>query len=162
MTKAVDIANYFLNKDPERKYFNKKLTEKNGRLFYDGNARLNKYLHISQNLYIAKTGEPLFADVLFAYDNGAVVANVQENYAILLTKHEKPVLPNEVMEFLDKVFILLEDATLDELIEISHEDEAWEEKHSFHYKEQQKMNSMAYADQYRVKYHDALRLMEEL
>ncbi len=38
--RAIDVAEYFLSKDPERKLFTKKLQTKNGRKFYEGNARL--------------------------------------------------------------------------------------------------------------------------
>ena len=37
--RAIDVAEYFLSKDPERKLFTKKLQTKNGRKFYEGNAR---------------------------------------------------------------------------------------------------------------------------
>jgi len=55
--KAVEIAQCFLSLDPERKFFTKK----------KGNFRLNTLLHISQMLYCAKTGKPLFKDPLIAY-----------------------------------------------------------------------------------------------
>ena len=50
MLKAIDVAKYFLNKD-DGTLFNNKLVERSGRRFYEGNARLNKYLHIAQNQY---------------------------------------------------------------------------------------------------------------
>ena len=77
MLRDIEVARFFLAKDPDRRLFNKKLVRRNGRDFYEGNARLNKYLHIAQNLYIAKEGEKLFSDDLYAYDNGAVAPNVQ-------------------------------------------------------------------------------------
>ena len=84
MQAVIQIAKYFLSKDPDRQLFNKTLVHKNGRDFYEGNARLNKYLHLAQNIFIAKTGTKLFQEDLYAYDNGAVALDVQENYAILL------------------------------------------------------------------------------
>ena len=162
MERVIDIAQYFLTKDVERKLFNKELITKNGRSFYEGNARLNKYLHIAQNLYIAKTGEPLFADDLYAYDNGAVAPNVQENYAILYARQNCPPLPEDVSLFLDKVYCLLQNADIEELIEISHEDSAWEEKHGYYSKTKQRMDSLAYAEEYKEQYRDVLRVMEGL
>ena len=159
MERAIDIARYLLSKDPGRNLFNKNLIQKNGRTFYEGNARLNKYLHIAQNLHIAKTGEPLFSEDLLAYDNGAVATDVQENYSILYSRQDSPVLQADVAEFLDRIFVFLKDATVDELIEISHEDEAWEEKSGFHSKEQQKMNSMSYVEKYKEQYQDALLVL---
>ena len=88
MLKAYEVACFFLNKDKDRKIFTKNLEIRNNRRFWDGNAKLNKFLHLAQNIYIAKTGQPLFDDVLYAYDNGAVVPDVQEHYSQLLENHQ--------------------------------------------------------------------------
>ena len=58
MIGVVDAAKYLISLDTDRAVFNKKLVERENRKFYEGNARLNKYLHLAQNIYIAKTGEP--------------------------------------------------------------------------------------------------------
>lgn len=162
MQNAVDIAKYFLSKDTAHTMFNKTLRAANDRTFYEGNARLNKYLHMAQNLYIAKTGEKLFEDDLYAYDNGAVALKVQENYAILLSKNEIPNLPKDITYFLDKIYKLLENASLDELIELSHEDSEWEAKHHFYYIADQRMNSLQHSEEYQEQYRDVLRVMENL
>lgn len=162
MLTAVEVASYFLGKDPERKIFNKTLVHKNGRDFYEGNARLNKYLHMAQNVYIAKTGRKLFEDDLYAYDNGAVVPVVQENYAILCVRPVEDDLPQDVREFLDKLYQLFESADLDEMIAMSHEDPEWEEKHAFYSKTRQRMDSLAHINDYREQYGDVLALMERL
>ena len=83
MLKAIQVAKYFLSLDTNHTMFNKDLIERNGRTFHEGNARLNKYLHLSQNIYLAKTGVPLIEDDFYAYDNGAVIPDVQERYAVL-------------------------------------------------------------------------------
>ena len=44
MYQADIIAKYFLSKDPTRTLFNNNVVERNNRKFYEGNARLNKYL----------------------------------------------------------------------------------------------------------------------
>lgn len=118
----MSIAEYFLYKDPERIVFTKNLVEKNGRKFYEGNARLNKYLHLSQNVYIAKTRQKLFEDDLYAYTNGAVALNVLDNYSILWGRNNLPEITPEIANFLDKIYMILQNASTDELIDISHED----------------------------------------
>lgn len=60
------------------------------------------------------------------------------------------------------VFELLENASLDELIELSHEDTEWEDKHSNSSKERQRMDSLAHAEEYREQYSDVLRVMERM
>lgn len=87
MLRAINVACFFLGMDADKTVFTKNLVERNGRKFWDGNAKLNKFLHLAQNIYIAKTGKPLIADDFYAYDNGAVVPEVQENYSSLLKNH---------------------------------------------------------------------------
>lgn len=162
MLSVVQVANYFLSKDEDRKLFNKKLLTMNGRTFYEGNARLNKYLHMAQNVYIAKTGKKLFAEDLYAYDNGAVSPEVQEYYSVLLSKAARPSIPQETAVFLDKLYLLLENAPIEELIEISHEDSEWVKKHTGYAKPDQRMDSLSHADEYREQYADVLELMERM
>jgi hypothetical protein len=56
-TSALEVAQYLLSLDPKRKYFTK----------WYGNFRLNSLLHISQILYYAKYGKPLFYEDMLAY-----------------------------------------------------------------------------------------------
>ena len=162
MLSARQVAQYFLSKDTERLVFNKDVTQRNGRKFYDGNARLNKYLHMAQNIYIAKTGEKLFQDDLYAYDNGAVSLDVQTNYAVLHDRSDVPYIPGDVREFLDKIYKVLAGATLEELIELSHEDSEWVEKSRYYAKPDQRMDSLSRTEEYRVQYADILRVMDRL
>ena len=161
MLKAINVARYFLYLDTEGERFSEKLVSMNGKTFYEGSARLNKYLHIAQNLYIAKTGSRLFVEDLYAFDNGAVVPSVREKYISLYrtTKH-KPEIPEEYVEFLNKVYRMLQNATLEELIEISHEDNEWREKNP--QRENQRMNSLAREKEYKMQYADALRIMDRM
>ena len=161
MLRAIDVAAYFLEKDGGR-LFTSNVIRRNGRTFYDGNARLNKYLHIAQNLYIAKTGGALFADDMYAYDNGAVIPQVQENYMLLRNHRRQVILPDDVSTFLDQVYLVLENAPLEELIDISHEDEEWIKKHRYYAKDDQRMDSMAHAAEYKEQYADMLRVMERM
>lgn len=160
LIKGVDVARYFLAKDPERKIFNTKVITRNHRDFYEGNARLNKYLHLAQNLWIAKTGQKLFSDDLYAYDNGGVVINVMENYSPIIHQNKIVDLPEEVANFLDKFYKAFKNASIDELIELSHEDSEWERKHSGWSKADQKMDSLSHADEYKEQYADMLHVME--
>lgn len=163
MLKAIDIASYFINKDTDRLLFNKEFIHKNGRGFYEGNARLNKYLHLAQNIYIAKTGGKLFNEDLYAYDNGGVVLSVQENYSILLNTKRGVVIPEDVCIFLDKIYKIFENASIDELIELSHEDNEWENKRIYHMrKEDQKMDSLSHVDEYKEQYHDIIKVMDRM
>lgn len=68
MLRGIDVARYFLSLDKEHKLFGRALRNQNGRNFYEGNARLNKYLHLAQNIYIAKYGTPMMDSVFYAYD----------------------------------------------------------------------------------------------
>ena len=56
--KAIDIARVILANDPKREYFTNDSI---------GNFRLQTMLHISQMLYCAKTGKPLFKDPMYAF-----------------------------------------------------------------------------------------------
>lgn len=161
MLKAIDVAKYFLNKD-DGTLFNNKLVERSGRRFYEGNARLNKYLHIAQNLYIAQHGRKLFEDDLYAYDNGVVIPSVQENYLAIKSRYVGKSIPSDERAFLDKIYQALQNASLEELIEISHEDSEWERKSGFYKKEDQKMDSLKNVDEYREQYKDMLIILDRM
>jgi uncharacterized phage-associated protein len=160
----VDVANYFLSKDSDKTLFTTNLMERNGRTFYDGNARLNKYLHLAQNIYIAMTGNQLIDTDFYAYDNGAVSLRVMENYAVLLSRVARTVSPikGEAKEFLDRFYLAFQSATLDELIDLSHEDIEWQENHTYFDKPLQKMDSMKHADEYKKQYADIIKVMYRL
>ena len=163
--KALDIAKWFLSKDVDKTLFNKELTSKNGRTFYEGNARLNKFLHLAQNIHIAKYGEPLFNERFYAYDNGAVVEDVRTNYAVLLNKTESNItFDDETEKFLNKFFSFFKNASVDELIELSHEDNEWKEKTKNFRKTDQIMDSMnpARVAEYKEQYEDIVEAMDRL
>lgn len=161
MLKAIEVAMYFLHLDADGKMFTGQFVSKNGKTFREGNARLNKYLHIAQNLHIAKRGCKLFSEDLYAFDNGAVVPSVREKYVSIQTiKRAVPEIPDEYTEFLDKVYRVLKNATLDELITISHEDGEWIERNP--HRENQRMNSLARADEYKAQYADMLKIMDRM
>lgn len=160
MLRGIDAALYILSLDKEHKLFDKNLRVQNGRKFYEGNARLNKYLHLAQNIYIAKYGKPLMDSVFYAYDNGAVDPKVQENYAVLLERTNKDITIGETeKKYLDTIYQVFRNATLDELIELSHEDSEWVKKHRYYQKDDQKMDSMAYKEEYAEQYADMVKVM---
>ena len=129
MLSAKEVANYFLSKDKERKIFNTNLVEYNNRKAYEGNIKLNKYLYFAQTVYFAKYGKMLFKDDFVAYDNGPVIKEIVENYLALQANANKEeiILPEEIKNFLDKIYLSLKDAKYNELIDITHEDTAWKD-----------------------------------
>lgn len=160
MMKGIDVARYFLGLDKYGEIFNKVLRTQNGRTFYEGNARLNKYMHLAQNIYIAKYGIPLMDSIFYAYDNGAVDPVVQENYSVLLERRNQPVTPpKREQEFLDSIFKAFYNAPLDELIELSHEDSEWIDKQGHYQKEEQRMDSMARKEEYERQYADMIKVL---
>lgn len=163
MMKGIDVARYFLSLDKGSEIFNKVLRTQNGRTFYEGNARLNKYMHLAQNIYIAKYGVPLMDSVFYAYDNGAVDPVVQESYSVLLERRNQTVsVPEKEQRFLDSIFKAFYNASLDELIELSHEDSEWLDKHGYYRKEEQKMDSMAHKEEYKKQYADMIKVLERM
>lgn len=163
MIRGIDAALYILSLDKKHELFNKNLRTQNGRRFYEGNARLNKYMHLAQNIYIAKYGEPLMDSVFYAYDNGTVDPKIQENYSVLLERKDKNVvMEDNEKKFLDAIYKAFRNATLDELIELSHEDSEWIDKHNYYQKNDQKMDSMARKEEYAKQYADMVKVLERM
>ena len=142
MLSAKDIAIFFMQLDNEGMFSDTTLQDTNGRFFYVGRARLNKYLHLAQNIYYAKTSELLFSEPLYAYDNGGVVEDVRQNYDVLLKKKDSKVveLDDDIKLFLMKLFVVLKNADINKLIELSHEDPEWLSKHNFYNKSKNCLN----------------------
>lgn len=141
MEKVEDIAKYILSLDRNNDIFVNKLITLQGRNSYEGNVRLNKYLHIMQMVYFAMTGHKLFDEAMYAYDNGAVVDSVMNNYIYLKsTKDSYHISNDSVKKYIEKMFDILKYAPLEDLIEISHQDEEWQKKHNFYKKKDQQMD----------------------
>ncbi len=158
MVAAIDAARYLISLDSQLKYFNtKKLITRNNHTFYEGNARINKILHLAQNMYIGRHGQKLIDADFYAYDNGGILLEVQENYAYLVGTREKVsfTVDEAVQEFLRRVFLMLKDAPINRLIDIDHEDPAWQEKCMYRYKPEQKMDSLKFKDEYSDMYEAA-------
>ena len=127
MLTAKQVAEYFIAKDTERRLFNQNVVSYNDRRFYEGNARINKYLFLAQVVYLAKYSKKLFADDFVAYENGPVVETIMNSYARLVGNTNEKDIPEKDRIFLDKIYFSLENATYEELIEITHEDPEWKE-----------------------------------
>ena len=125
MLKAKVVAEYFLSKDPTRKLFNENIINYNGRTSYEGNIRLNKYLFLSQVVYLAKYDKKLISDDFVAYDNGPVVESVVKSFGRIVKSNNAVDINENDKEFLNKIYFSLENATYEELIEITHEDPEW-------------------------------------
>ncbi len=125
MINASTIAKYYLSKDPDRILFNNNVVNKNGRKFYEGNARLNKYLFLSEVVYLAKYEKRLISENFVAYDNGPVIKEIMTEYPILSSRNENVSIEEEIKTFLDKIYDSLINASYEELIEITHEDPEW-------------------------------------
>lgn len=125
MMNAKVIAKYYLSKDPNRILFNNNVVIKNNRKFYEGNARLNKYLFLSQVVYLAKYEKKLISNNFVAYDNGPVIKEIINEYPIIFSRRETVTLPDDIKLFLDKIYEALENASYEEFIEITHEDPEW-------------------------------------
>ena len=162
MYNAKDIAQYFILAEPEK--YNKRMIERNGSKFYEGNARLNKYIQLSQNLYITKFGIPLVDDMLLAYSNGAIVYNVMSNYSQLITNKDNPTrIAEKDKEFLDRFIVMFKNSTIDDLIELSHEDDAWLcAREKAKNGRSQKMYPNKYLETYKQQYSDAVLIMDKI
>jgi uncharacterized phage-associated protein len=164
MTDAKDVAIYFLNKDTSNELFTSERMKRGAASFAVGNARLNKYLHIAQNMWIAKTGQLLFFQPLLAFDNGAVVDEIRMNFSAIAksAQRETSQLSDDVKCFLDKLCVMLREATIDDLIELSHQDSEWRAKSKYEAKKDQVMDSLAKKDEYKTQYSDALVILDGL
>lgn len=152
MLQADNVAKYFLSKDKSGKIFNFNIVNYNGRKSYEGNIRLNKYLFLSQVVYLAKNDECLLSDDFVAYDNGPVITYIISNYGkIVADKNDNIRISENVKNFLDKIYDSLKDASYEELIEITHEDPEWKNLCHNTYNAP-KMNIERYKNFYKIKY----------
>ena len=87
---------------------------------------------------------------------------MQENYSILYSKSDNVSFPEHIEAFLNCIYKLLESASLDELIQLSHEDTEWINKHSYYQKSEQRMDSMAHVEEYKKQYGDVLQVMARM
>lgn len=86
---------------------------------------LQKDVKKAQVVYLAKYEKKLFNDVFVAYDNGPVVESIMNSYGSLIEKNNSLVIDEKIKNFLDKIYMSLENAFYEEFIEITHEDLEW-------------------------------------
>ena len=157
--KAIDVAKYYLSKDINRELFNNNIIVKNDRKSYEGNVRLNKYLFLTQVVYIAKYGKELFDDDFVAYTNGPVIKDIVNNFQyITRLKDDVNILP-ETKVFLDKIYDSLKNASCEELIDITHEDPEWIRLSSNTYNAP-KMNLVKNAEIYKKRYKGLIKALD--
>lgn len=162
MENAENIAKYILFLDENNEIFINKLIQLNGRDCYEGNVRLNKYLHIMQMVYYAMTDKKLFNDDMYAYDNGIIVDTVMSNYRYLASnKKTYKINNNEVKEFIEKMFNILKYAPLEELINISRQDEEWLKKHKFYKKQDQLIDVDSQKENYKLMCADFIEMFND-
>ena len=120
-------------------------------------------MFFAQVLYFVKTKELLFSEEILAFDNGTVVEEVRQNYNILIKIDNLNCNIDETKKkFLNKLYKFLDNASLDELIEISHTDKNWVEKNKEYSKVNQIMDIKNNYEYYSFNYEDALYLMEKI
>lgn len=159
MISAKLVAKYFLSKDPNRNLFNRNVVSYNDRNFYEGNARINKYLFLSQVVYLAKNNKRLFADDFHAYDNGPVVEEIMKSYPVLKADENFDDISEYDKEFLNKIYYALENATYEELIEITHEDPEWMSLQSLTYNAPI-MDLEKHIDEYKKRYKGLIEALD--
>ena len=161
MEKVENIAKYILFLDKNNDIFINKLLTLNGRDCYEGNVRLNKYLHIMQMVYFAMTDKKLFDEEMYAFDNGVVVNSVMNNYVYLKsTKDSYNISDIDVKNYIEKMFNILKYAPLEDLIEISHQDEEWKKKHNFYQKKDQLIDVDSQKENYKIMCADFIEMLD--
>ena len=161
MEKVENIAKYILFLDKNNDIFINNLLTLNGRECYEGNVRLNKYLHIMQMVYFAMTDKKLFNEEMYAFNNGVVVNSVMNNYVYLKsTKNSYNISDENVKKYIEKMFNILKYAPLEDLIEISHQDEEWKKKHNYYQKKDQLIDVDSQKENYKIMCADFIEMLD--
>ena len=152
MLHAETIAKYILERDKDGSsyLFPRELEGRKQERFDKGNIRLNQYLHIFQNLWIAKTGEKLFAENMVAEKYGGVVPEVWERYLAFAASEE---MSPDVAVWIDKMCNIMDYAEVYELTDYTLDDPEWEAKIQG---KDRRMDSLARAEEYRRLYENTL------
>lgn len=98
--KASDVAKYYLEKDNSL-----------------DNKRLNKYLFLTQVVYLGKEERELFGDEFISTSNGPMLKNI--------LKDSSNIVDDKIKELLDKIYDALKSAPDEELDSIVKEDPEW-------------------------------------
>ena len=106
---VLEIAEFFLSLDLDRKYFvkDKMIKVEGNSVPTVGNLRLNKLLQITQILYAAKKRKYLFPEKFLAFEHGGIIYDIYHKFHFLVIPHRvnpvKNLTPN-LKIFLTKIF----------------------------------------------------------
>lgn len=120
MSDAFDYAKYFIKKDLDTR-----------RNTFDGNMKLQKLLLLADLVSLAERDEPLFDDVIFAFQQGCVIENVRQRYkndcAGLVEDSQRfdPNFSQEVYDILNLTVDLFGRLSARELSDINHSFDFW-------------------------------------
>lgn len=157
MHKAIDFARWFIKKGCD--------WPRNSR---DGNMRLQKMLYFSQLIHLARTGEVLFEDPIFAFQNGSVIEDVRlaykENFAVLIEESYSLNLQfsSEQEKTVQTAEALFCDLRAKELSELNHLHHSWKkafEKSCVHGSPQKILSTISVDD---IKQYDLGKIKEML
>lgn len=84
-------------------------------------------MFLTQVLYLAVYDKKLFKDDFKTYENGPVIEEILKSYGLIVNQNNKIKINDCDKLFLDKVYMSLENATFEDLIEITHEDPTWQQ-----------------------------------
>jgi len=126
---VLEIAEFFLSLDPERKYFikDKMIKVEGNSVPTVGNLRLNKLLQITQMLYAAKEGKYLFPEKFWAFEHGGIIYDIYHKFHFLVIPHKSNSIKNlnpNLKTFLTKIFNYFKTYTNQQLEDFVHEDPA--------------------------------------
>lgn len=117
---AIELARWFIKNgyDQPRNTFN-------------GNMKLQKLIYFSQLIHLAKYGEPLFKEHIFAFKNGSVIEDVRQeyrnNHQVLLNQslNWNNEFEPEVIDTLNLTTQIFGSLSAKELSEINHQQFSW-------------------------------------
>ncbi len=119
---AIDAAKWFIKNNYDSPRDSK-----------SGNMKLQKMLYFSQLVHLAKFGEPLFDEQIYAFKNGSVVENVRQSYqhnnsALVKSAKESELelTPEQSFTFsaVEEIFGSL---SANELSNLNHEHKSWKD-----------------------------------
>ncbi len=157
MNKAIDFARWFIKNGCD--------WPRNSR---DGNMRLQKILYFSQLIHLARTGEVLFEDPIFAFQNGSVIEDVRlaykENFVLLIEESLSfnPQFTSEQEKTIQTTETLFCDLRAKELSDLNHLHHSWKnafEKSCMYGSPQKSLSTISVDD---IKLYDLEKIKEML
>jgi uncharacterized phage-associated protein len=136
-TSAFDVAKWFIKNQLD-----------SPRNTYDGNMKLQKLLFFAQLIHVARYGEKLFEEPIYAFKNGSVVEDVRKayhnrHYQLVADAYDfEDDFNQEQLSTLQLTVEIFGSVDARELSELNHEFESWKiayhrsRKRDFHLKEE--------------------------